>query len=327
MLDNYKKVLVTGGAGFIGSHLVDALVSLGKEVVVFDDLSSGEQSDISPKAKFIKGDVRKLGQVKEAADGADLVFHTAANANGTLSVENPRLDFEINATGTLNTLEAALAAKVKKFVYVSSAAVYGKPKYSPIDEAHSTELYLPYGGAKHVGEVYCYVFMRAYGLSMAIGRLFCAYGPRENPKTALVEVSRYLRWHLNKKPIQVVGDTNKKIRDFVHVEDAVQGLLLIAEKGGPGEVFNIGSGEEISMKKLAQTIGTVTGREATTKVISELKEDTYPLVANISRIRSIGYTPKISLADGVKELAKELGENPEMPQGTTIFKKGQTAEE
>ena len=153
MLDKYKKVLVTGGAGFIGSRLVGSLLSLNKEVIVLDDFSTGEEDNVPSGVKLVKGDIRNLDNVKLATEGVDLVFHTAANANGTLSVENPRLDFEINATGTLNVLEASLGAKVKKFVYVSSAAVYGKPKYSPLDEEHSTELYIPYGGAKHVGEV------------------------------------------------------------------------------------------------------------------------------------------------------------------------------
>ncbi len=327
MLNNYKKVLVTGGAGFIGSHLVETLLSLNKEVVVFDNFSTGVKGNVSSKVNLIKGDIRNPEQIKQAVKHIDLVFHAAANANGSLSVENPRLDFEINATGTLNVLEASLEANVKKFVYVSSAAVYGRPTYSPQDEKHSTELYIPYGGAKHVGEVYCYVFLRAYGLPTVIGRLFCAYGPRENSRTALVEVSRYLRWHLNQKPIQIVGDIDKKIRDFVHVEDVVQGLILIAEKGKPGEVFNVGSGEETSMRRLTDVIGSVTGRQPATKNISELSEDTYSLVADISKIKSIGYTPKVSLGDGVRALAKELGKSPQIPDGKTIFKKGQKAEE
>ena len=173
----------------------------------------------------------------------------------------------------------------------------------------------------------CYVFLRAYGLPTVIGRLFCAYGPRENPKTALVEVSRYLRWHLNKKPVQIVGDIDKKIRDFVHVDDVSQGLLLIAEKAEAGEVFNVGSGEATSMRKLVEIIGSATNIKPVIKVISELKEDTYSLVANISKIKSIGYVPKVSLVDGVRELAKELGDSPELPGGTTIFKKGQKGEE
>ncbi|MCH8329284.1 MAG: NAD-dependent epimerase/dehydratase family protein, partial [Nanoarchaeota archaeon] len=136
MLKGYDKILVSGGAGFIGSHLVDALLALNKEVVVFDNLSTRSRKYISAGANLIIGDIRNPKQVIKAARGIDLVFHTAANANGTVSVNNFRFDFEVNATGTLNTLEAALKARVKKFVYVSSASVYGKPLCSPIDEKH-----------------------------------------------------------------------------------------------------------------------------------------------------------------------------------------------
>lgn len=326
MLDKYERILVTGGAGFIGSHLVDTLLSLGKKVVVLDNLSTGLSNNLPSGVKLIKGDIRNPNQIKPAVRGVDLVFHAAANANGTVSVMNPRFDFEVNAMGTLNMLEASLQARVKKFVYVSSASIYGKPKYSPIDEKHSTELYTPYGGAKYIGEVYCYVYLRAYNLSMAIARPFCVYGPRENPKSSLVEVSRYLRWHLNQKPIQIVGDPNKKIRDFVHVSDMVKGLLLIADYGKPGEVFNIGSGEATSMQKLVDIIGSVTGLKPVTKIISNIQDDTYPLVSDISKIKSIRYIPKISLAVGIKQLTKELGEFPEMPGGITIFKKEQRGE-
>jgi len=326
MLKKYKKILVTGGAGFIGSHLVDTLLSLGKKVVVLDNLTTGLNNNLPSGVKLIKGDIRNPNQIKPAVRGIDLVFHAAANANSTVSVMNPRFDFEVNAIGTLNMLESSLQARVKKFVYVSSASVYGKPKYNPIDEKHPTEPYTPYGGAKYVGEVYCYVYLRAYNLPMAIARPFCVYGPRENPRSSLVEVSRYLRWHLNQKPIQIVGNPDKKIRDFVYVSDVVKGLLLIADYGKPGEAFNIGSEEEASMQKLVDIIGSVTGMKPATKIISNIRDDTYPLVGDISKIKSIGYIPKISLVTGIKQLTKELGEFPEMPDGATIFKKDQRGE-
>jgi UDP-glucose 4-epimerase len=159
-------------------------------------------------------------------------------------------------------------------------------------------------------------------------RPFCVYGSGENPKLALVEVSRYLRWHLNQRPIQVVGDVDQKTRDFVHVSDIVQALLLIAEKAEAGEIFNLGSGEEISMRRLAATISSVTGRKPIVKEISEVTEDTYRLVADISKLKSLGYIPRISLEEGVRQLVTELEleKNPEMPSGVTVFKKGQKAE-
>jgi len=326
MLGEYGKILVTGGAGFIGSHLVDDLLSLGKEVVVFDNLSTGSQQNVPSGATLVKGDVRNLQQITEAARGSDLIFHLAANANGTVSVNDPRFDFETNALGTFNVLEAALQEGAKKFVYVSSASVYGTPQRFPMGEDHPTKPFMPYGASKLAGEICCRSFFQTYGLPLVVGRPFCVYGPREHPKLALVEVSRYLRWHLNGKPIQIIGDPDRKTRDFVHVSDVVQGLLLIADRAPAGEVFNLGSGEEVTMRELTDVIGSVTGHPAVVDAILEITEDTYRLVCDISKVRSLGYAPRMSLTEGVKRLAEELGEQPEMPAGATIFKREQEAE-
>lgn len=326
MLEEYGRILVTGGAGFIGSHLGDALLSLGKEVVVFDNLSTGSEENVASGATLARGDVRNPGQIAEAARGSDLIFHLAANANGTVSVNDPRLDFETNALGTFNVLDAAVQAGAKKFVYISSASVYGTPQRFPMGEDHPTKPFIPYGASKLAGEICCRSFFQTYGLPLVIGRPFCVYGPREHPKLALVEVSRYLRWHLNGKPIQIVGDLDRKTRDFVHVSDVVQGLLLIADQASAGEVFNLGSGEEMTMRELTDVISSVTGCLAVVDAIAEITEDTYRLVGDISKIRALGYTPRVSLAEGVRQLAEELGEQPEMPAGATIFKRGQQAE-
>lgn len=327
MLDQYSKILVTGGSGFIGRHLVNALLSLDKKVVVLDNLSTVLNNAIPQGVTLSRADVRDPGQVMEVAKGVELIFHVAANANGTISINDPRLDFETNAMGTFNILEAALIAGTKRFVYVSSASVYGRPQRFPIDEQHPTRPFVPYGSSKLIGELCCLSFFESQDLPVVIARPFCVYGPGENPRLALVEVSRYLRWHLNQRPIQIVGDIDRKTRDFVHISDTIQGLLLIAEKANAGEIFNVGSGTEVSMRKLTDIIGSITGRKPIVKEISNVTEDTYRLVADISKIKSLGYVPRISLEEGVKQLAAELGENPEMPSGATTFKKGQKAEE
>ncbi len=327
MLNAFNRVLVTGGLGFIGRHLVDALLSLGKEVTVADNYSTALSKAAPLGVTSIQADIRDLQQVTRAAQGAELIFHAAANANGTLSIENPRFDFETNALGTFNVLEAALRARVKKVVYLSSASVYGRPQQVPINEEHPTDPFVPYGASKLCGEIYCRVFVQTYGLPVVIARPFCVYGPGENPKTALVEVARYLRWHLNHKPIQVVGDPERKTRDFVHVRDVVQGLLLIADRAPAGEAFNVGSGEEASMRKLIEIICSVTGREASVEEISHVTEDTYRLVGDISKLRALGYNPEMTLVEGVRQLVEELGDTPELPGGATIFRRGQRAEE
>ncbi len=327
MLDSYRVILVTGGIGFLGRHLVDALLALHKDVVILDNLSTALNATAPPGATLIRGEIRDPQSAIQAVQGAELIFHVAANANGTLSVENPRCDFETNALGTFNVLEAALRAGVKRFVYLSSASVYGRPQRSPMDEEHPTKPFVPYGASKLAGELCCRAFFEAYSLPVVTARPFCVYGPGENPKTALVEVSRYLRWHLNDRPIPIIGDPDRKTRDFVHVSDAVQGLLLIADKAEAGEIFNLGSGQEVSMRQLVEIIGSVTRQTPEIEEISHVTEDTYRLVGDISKIRSLGYAPRVSLVEGVKQLAAELGESPELPGGATIFRRSQRAED
>ncbi len=326
MLEDFQKVLVTGGAGFIGSHLAATILSWGKEVVVFDNLSTGLEDNLPQGAMLVIGDVRNPEQVAQATEGSDLVFHAAANANGTVSVNNPRFDFESNVCGTFNVLDAALQLGVKKFVYISSASVYGIPQRFPIGEDHPTNPFVPYGASKLTGEICCRSFFNTYELPVVIGRPFCVYGPRENPESALVEVSRYLRWHLNGKPIRIVGDIDRKTRDFVHVSDVVQGLLLIADRAAEGEVFNLGSGKEVTMRELITVIGSVTGQQPAVETIADITEDTYRLVGDISKIRGLGYTPEVSLADGLRHLAEELGQQPRLPVGATVFKRGHRGE-
>ncbi len=325
VLDGLSRALVTGGCGFIGRHLVRALAAQGKEVVVVDNMSSSRVS-CPPEAQLVRADVRDRDQIGEALRGADIVFHLAANANGTFSIADPRWDFEINSGGTFNVVEAALAAGVQRFVFVSSASAYGTPQRVPMAEDHPLRPFLPYGASKLAGELTCLSFLATFGLPCVIGRPFCVYGPGENPESALVEVSRYLRWHLRGEPIQVVGDLDRKTRDFVHVRDLVAGLLVIADRALPGEIVNLGSGEECSMRQLVDLIGVVTGRTPTVTVLPEVTDDTYRLVADISKLRGLGFDPTMTLADGVSDLASRLGTNPESPSGATIFRRGQQAE-
>ena len=288
--------------------------------------STGSEENVSSEATLIRGDVRNPEQVAEAMTGAELVFHAAANANGTLSIQDPRFDFETNALGTFNVLDAAVQAGVKRLVYLSSAAVYGTPQTFPMREDHPKQPFMPYGASKLTGETLCGSFLRTYDLQVVMARPFAIYGPRENPKRALVEITRYLGWHLNGRPIQIVGDPDRKTRDFVYVSDVVQGLLLLADRAPVGEAFNLGSGEEVTMRQLADIIGSATGAQAEIEAITSITEDTYRHVADISKLRSLGYKPRMSIPDGVRRQAEALGENPEMPEGTTIFKKGQLAE-
>jgi len=326
VLAGYAKVVVTGGLGFIGRHLVQELLSLGKDVTVVDNGATASQSALRSGAAFVAADITSPEQVKQALVGADIVFHVAANSSGTRSVLEPRFDFETNVVGTFNVVEGSLAAGARRLVYMSSASVYGIPRRFPIDEDHPTRPFVPYGASKLGGELSSLAIFHATGLPVVAARPFCVYGPGENPDVALVEVSRYLRWHLNGRPIEVVGDADHKTRDFVNVRDVVSALVLIADRAPAGEVYNVGSGEETSMRELASIIGDVTGRPATLTEIREITQDTYRLVGDIAKLRGLGYAPRVSLPQGVQALADELGSAPELPGVATVFQAGQQAE-
>lgn len=326
MLDNYHSFLVTGGLGFAGRHLTETLLRLGKEVTVLDNIRTATDTHPPLGAMLRIADIRDSREVAEAVTGVDVVFHLAANANGTLSITHPRLDFETNTVGTFSLAERLLGGDIQRFVYVSSASVYGRPRHFPIDEDHPTRPFVPYGASKLSGEVTCLALHHACGLPVVVGRPFCVYGPGTNPQEEMVEVGRYLRWHLNDQPIQIVGDLERKTRDFVHVSDLVAGLLVIADRGGLGEVFNIGSGQEISMRQLVEMIADATGRTPALRVISDIADDTYRLVADISKLEELGYRPTKPFGEGVRELADQLGPAPELPGTPTIFVRGQQSE-
>jgi UDP-glucose 4-epimerase len=327
VLASYANVIVTGGLGFIGRHLVQALLSLGKDVTIVDNGATAPESALPAGATFVHADIRNAEQVKNALVGADLVFHVAGNSSGTLSVMDPRFDFDTNALGTFNVAQGCVSVGARRLVYVSSASVYGVPQRFPMAEDHRTQPFIPYGASKLAGELASLAMFHAIDLPVVVARPFCVYGPRENAEIALVEAARYLRWHLNRRPIEVVGDPDRKTRDFVHVSDVVSALVLIADQAPVGEVYNVGSGEETSMRELVSTIGAVTGRQASVKELLDVTQDTYRLVADISKLRELGFVPRTSLVDGVRALASELGTAPELPRMATIFRAGQEAEQ
>lgn len=327
MLDCYRKVVVTGGLGFIGAHLVQSLLSSRVDVTVLDNLdTTALRSEPPAGVPVVSVDIRDLDRLEGVLGGTDLVFHLAGNSSGTRSVTAPRFDFETNAVGTFNVVSAAVSAGVRRVVYVSSASVYGTPQRFPIDEDHPTRPFVPYGASKLAAEVTALALSKALGIEVVAGRPFCVYGPGENPHVALVEIARYLRWHLNGQPVQVVGDPDTKTRDFVHVIDVVAALVIIAERASSGEVFNIGSGHEASMRHVVTAIGRATGRAATIEALTDITEVTFRLVADISKLKGLGYRPRVALDDGIARLAAELGESPQLPDTPTVFTAGQRGE-
>jgi len=320
-LGRYSRVAVTGGSGFVGRHLVSALAARHRDVVALD--VAPLPAPHPPHTRTRAVDLRDGRAVVAAVADADLVIHLAGNASGTVSVDRPRFDFETNAVATFNLCEALARSGRARLVYLSSAMVYGIPKTCPLPETHAVAPFLPYAASKLAGEHAVSAFCRTYGMAATIGRAFTLYGPGENPRVAGGEVSQFLRCHLRGLPIDAAGDVDRKTRDFCHVEDLVQGLLLLAVRGGNGEVYNIGSGTETSLRELADVIAAATGSPTRLRSDGRVTEDTYRMVADITRLRELGYRPRVALLDGVRDLAAALGERPELPGVDTIFRSEQ----
>lgn len=313
------RAIVTGGQGFVGAHLVAALARRGVSVTVLD--VAGRRPRLPRNVEHRLVDLRDPRSVQAMLVPADVVFHLAGNASGTISIDHPRFDFENNAEGTFNLCEALLNMPLKRLTYLSSAMVYGRPQSTPIPENHPLAPFLPYAASKLAGEHVAHSMYESFGLPTVTGRAFTIYGPGEDPRRAGGEVSQFLRWHLNHCAIPAVGDADGKTRDFAHVDDLITGLLAITERGTSGEVYNLGTGTETSLRELAQVVGDVTGRPAELHCDQEVLEDSYRHVADISKLRRLGFQPRVLLANGVAALAKALGERPELPVMPAVFRR------
>ena len=290
------KVLVTGGAGFIGSHLCEGLLARGLEVRVLDSLVYGRRDWVPPQAEFIAGDIRDMEACRRAAEGVHGVFHCAAMSRSGPSQEQIDVCTGSNIVGTQNMLLAARDAGVKRFIYSGSSTYYGN-RTPPHRESDPPDLLNIYGLTKRVGEQYTLLFDEGFDLPSVVLRYFNVYGPRQ-PETGAYAL--VLGIFLNRKAqgqvLEIHGGGSQS-RDFVHVRDVVAANIAAYESAVRGEVFNVGSGTAISVKQLADMISpnqTVTeGR----------KGDSLATLADISRIKAaLGWEPKISFAEGLKEL-------------------------
>jgi len=309
----FAKVLVTGGAGFIGSHLVDRLVRTKHEVSVVDNLFTGKignlQSHIeSGKINFLRGDVRDENFVQDSVRGVDAIIHLAAIASVPFSVEKPVLTNEVNVNGTVNLLRAAVKNDVKKFLLISSCAVYGDPKYLPVDEKHPLQPLSPYAASKVAAEYYCKAFTRTYGLKTVILRLFNVYGSRqrgENSYSGVITV--FIKNLIRGKPLTVYGD-GEQTRDFIHVKDVSEAALLALEhEKVNNEIFNVGSGRETSVNRLAELLIKIYGEKVKVVYEKPRRGDIKRSYADIRKIRKVlGFKPKTSLESGLEELFLEI---------------------
>jgi UDP-glucose 4-epimerase len=292
------KILVTGGAGFIGSNLVDKLIDEGYKVFIIDNLSSGKKENLNKKAIFYKADICDLNKILPLFKGIDYVFHLAANPRVVFSVKNPIESHKVNVNGTLNVLYASYKNKVKRLIFASSAAVYGNIKKLPLKENMTPKPVSPYGLHKLIGEYYCKLFSNLYNLEKVCLRYFNVYGPKIDPNGpyALV-IGKFLKLRKENKPLTIYGD-GKQTRDFIYVDDVTKANILAmkSKKVGRGEIINICSGKNYSINYIAKLIG---GKKI---YLSARKgEMKHTLGDNSLAKKLLGWKPEISFEEGIKK--------------------------
>ena len=298
--------LVTGGAGFIGSHIVDALLNRGDSVRVLDNLNSGigqERLTDRDRLEFIQGDLLDSEVVSRAVEGIDVVFHQAALASVPYSLENPLATHRVCATGTLQLLESARAAGVRRLVYAGSSSCYGQSTSEIQREGDVTKPCSPYGAAKLAGEQYCHAFYESYGFETVVLRYFNVFGPRQDPNSQYAAVIPiFITRMLNGQAPIVFGDGTQS-RDFTYVANVVHGNLLAAEASAAvGHIINMAAGMRVSLNTLIDSLNNLMGTEMAADYQPERAGDIKHSSADISLARELlGYEPVVSLQDGIRE--------------------------
>ena len=290
------RLLVTGGAGFIGSHLCEGLLRCGHQVRVLDNLAYGRRDFVPAEAEFVQGDIRDLGTCRRVAEGMDGIFHCAAMSRSGPSQDQIDTCTQSNITGTQNMLLAARDAGVRRFIYSGSSTYYGN-RTVPHRESDPPDLLNIYGLTKKVGEDYCLLFDKTSDLACVVLRYFNVYGPRQ-PETGAYALllGIFLDRLAQNQALEIHGDGTQR-RDFIHVRDVVAANIAAYESSVRGEVFNVGSGTSFSVKQLADLISS-------NQIVTEARRgDAMATLADISKIKAaLGWEPKISFEDGLKEL-------------------------
>jgi len=295
-----KKGLVTGAAGFIASHVVDALIRDGYEVVAVDDLTTGRRENVNPSARFIHMDIRdpRLAQVFDE-ERPNYVNHHAAQISIQTSLREAVRDADINILGSLLLLEYARKSEVEKFIYISSGgAIYGEPRYLPCDEEHPIQPLSPYGASKCAFEPYLFMYKELYGLDFTTLRYANIYGPRQDPFGEAGVVAIFTERMLQGKEV-IINGSGEQERDFVYVDDAVKANLLSLERGG-GEVFNIGSGIGTSVNRMFALLKEITGYERPPTHGPPKEGEVFKIYLSAAKAREgLGWRPKIPLEEGL----------------------------
>ena len=297
--------LVTGGAGFIGSHIAAALIARGHRVRIADNLSTGSRANlaVNPAAEFVEGDLADPGFTARAVEGAELVFHQAAIPSVPRSVKDPVASNRANIDATLNVLVAARDAGVRRVVYAGSSSAYGDTPTLPKHEDMPPNPRSPYALQKLVGEQYGQMFTRLYGLETVTIRYFNVFGPRQDPTSAYSGViAQFARALLENRPPTIYGD-GRQTRDFTYIDNVVDGVLRASEAdGASGEVINVATGHRVSLLELFETMKKVTGASVEPVFAEGRAGDVRDSLADISKAkRVLGYAPRVTFEQGLAD--------------------------
>jgi len=307
----FRKILVTGGAGFVGSHLLEELVRGNHEVTVIDNASTGRIENLShlgQRGRLVKGDIRDMIAVRDALQGIDAILHLAAIISVPYSMKHPEETYEVNVQGTRNLLEASLRGNVEKFIYVSTCGVYGEPKYLPIDERHPTSPISPYAESKLKAEQACTEFHEAYGLKITILRPFNIYGPRQRHDQYGGVIARFIERLQGGQPPVIYGD-GRQTRDFIYVQDAVSALMLaLSRDSAVGRILNVATGVPTSINQLAHLLIGLFGVEGVKPQrrpprLGDIR-DSYADIKEATL--HLGFEPQFSLEEGLAALLQDM---------------------
>ncbi len=298
-----SSILVTGGAGFIGSNLVKSLLDHGHDIIVIDNFITGYMENIPKldKLKIVHGDITDIKLIRKYVKQVDSIFHLAASVGNLKSIENPNQDAYVNIVGTLNLLNAAREFKISKIIYSSSSAIYGDVEYIPLDENHPICPTSPYGVSKLAAEKYCLCYSKLYDLDVVCLRYFNVYGinQRFNPYGNIVPI--WSKCILDNKPITIYGDGGQT-RDFINVADIVQANIKSHEKNGIIGAYNIGSGQAITINKLAKTLQKISCKKVSINYEKPRKGEVLHSEANINKAKkAFNFRPEVPLEKGLLE--------------------------
>lgn len=309
------SALVTGGAGFIGSHLVDRLLSLGYQVSVVDDLSTGKLENLNPSASFHQLDLAE-GSVEEVfrRERPQVVFHLAAQVSVTQSARDPVLDGKINVLGTLHLLEAARRHGVQKFIYASTGgALYGEPESNPCDEGHPVAPLSPYGLSKYLAEQYLALYQRLHQLNYTTLRYGNVYGPRQDPHGEAGVVAIFTQTMLEGKQPQIFGDGRQE-RDFVYVEDVIEANISALSRGAGG-IFHIGTGQCTTINRIFELLQGIISYNGRPAYRSARSGDVYRISLDSRKAaRELGWAPRVELEEGLRRTVEYFREGVRSPR-------------